>query len=102
MTTKTAAKTETIVIIDCPRCSGQGGSDHWHPDQGICYLCHGKGELDVNIERGERHLAVLRKEYVAYRDAGEVEMAEFKARKGIQKKVLVEMAKAKLAQSKAA
>jgi len=93
-TPKTAAKTETIVTIDCPRCSGAGSSRHWHPDAGICYLCHGRGDLSVNIEKGERHLACLRREYRHYRDAGEVEMAEHWLMKGLQKRALVDAAKA--------
>lgn len=26
----------------CPRCGGQGGSSHWHPDGGVCYQCRGR------------------------------------------------------------
>ena len=41
-------KTETEVTVCCPRCAGQGGSKHWHPDANVCYLCFGRGDLRVN------------------------------------------------------
>lgn len=90
-TTKTAS--ETTVTIDCPRCAGQGGSKHWHPDAGVCYLCYGRGDLAVNIERGERHLSVLRREYVEARRAGDEELMALLVRKGSGKRALVEAAK---------
>lgn len=94
-TTKTA---ETIVIIDCPRCAGQGSRDHWHPDSGICYLCGGKAWLDVNIERGERHLKYLRWQYRQARVNGSPEWLSYLAQKGLMKKELVELAKARKAE----
>ena len=87
---------ETVVVVDCPRCGGHGGSDHWHPDQGVCYLCYGKGRLSVNIDRGERHLAVLRREYREAQAEGDAERVEYLRRKGVQKRALVEAAKATL------
>lgn len=96
MVPQNAQKNETVVIIECPRCGGHGGSDHWHPDNGVCYLCFGKGSLSVNIDRGERHLAVLRREWKAAKAAGDEGAAEYIAAKGVQKKALVEAAKATL------
>ncbi len=31
----------------CPRCGGQGGSQHWRPDGGICYQCRGRCTIPV-------------------------------------------------------
>jgi hypothetical protein len=94
-------KNGPVVTMDCPRCAGKGGSIAWVPDRGVCYLCRGKATLEVDIARGERHLAVLRRVYREYRAAGEVEMAEHFARKGLQKRALVDAAKAQFAQEKA-
>jgi len=97
MTTKNAA--ETTVTIACPRCSGEGSRPLvWQPDAGICYLCSGKAELKVNIERGERHLECLRRDYRKAVKEGSVEWAAHIAQKGIFKKELVELAKARKAE----
>ena len=93
-TAKPAKKPETIVSVPCPRCGGKGGRPDWSPDQGVCYLCKGKCSLDVNLERGERHLEVLRKEYVRARNAKNKIMMSLLATKGIQKRALVDEAKA--------
>lgn len=89
-----ANKVETVVMVPCPRCGGQGACEHWMPDNGVCYLCKGKRALEVNVERGERHLYVLRQQYKAAREAGDTERMEYLARKGSMKKDLVEAAKA--------
>lgn len=100
-TTDTAAK-ETIVTVACPRCGGKGRQDYWHPDHGVCYLCQGRRALEVNIERSERYLAVLRREYRAARDEGDEERMLHLATKGSQKRALVDAAKAEIEARKAA
>lgn len=89
-----ATSKETLVIVECPRCDGEGGRLQWQPDAGVCYLCGGKGHLNVNIERGERHLAVLRREWRAAKAAGDTVRLQYITRKGILKRALVEAAKA--------
>jgi len=32
---------------NCPRCAGQGGSQHWRPDGGVCYQCRGRRTIPV-------------------------------------------------------
>lgn len=97
------AKTpETVVTIACPRCCGEGARPLvWRPDSGVCYLCYGKAWLEVSIERGERHLACLRKEWVEAKKAGQVEWADHIALKGAFKRELVELAKARKAEVEA-
>ena len=77
------------VMVSCPRCSGRGSCTGWTPDNGVCYLCKGEGSLAVDPERGERHLAVLRKQWCAARDAGDQEAMEYLALKGKRKALLV-------------
>ena len=57
----------STVYIDCPRCCGKGFGN-WQPDAGICYLCRGKSELSVDLDRSARHLGYLRAEYVRRRE----------------------------------
>ena len=80
------------IVVPCPRCAGRGRAD-WHPDQGICYLCSGKAHLAVDIPRGERHLAYLRGQYRLARQAGDECRMEYLAKKGQNKRDLVELAK---------
>jgi hypothetical protein len=62
--TKKDRKATTVVVIDCPRCSGQGQRPEWHPDSGICYRCRGKAEVKVDITKYRGALAMLRAKYV--------------------------------------
>ena len=91
---KPETKPETIVTFCCPRCNGAGQRAEWCPDNGICYLCKGKKLISVNIERGERHLSVLRKEYAAARRARNEPLMADIAKRGIWKAALVAEAKA--------
>jgi hypothetical protein len=65
----------------------------WHPDAGVCYLCHGKASLEVDIARGERHLAYLRGQYRKARAAGDEVMVERLATKGCLKRDLIKLAR---------
>jgi hypothetical protein len=87
------AKPLCSVTVPCPRCNAQGRNPNWHPDAGVCYLCGGKKSLEVDIARGERHLAYLRNEYRKARDAGDTEAMERLAKKGGLKRDLVDLAK---------
>lgn len=96
MAPNTTPKPETVVMVYCPRCGGEGRGS-WHPDGGVCYLCEGRGEVAVNIERSERYLALLRDKYRKARAEGDLEAMGWFARKGRFKRELLDLAKAEVA-----
>ena len=54
------------VVIPCPRCGGEGAlPDVWRPQRGVCYRCHGKAVVVIDVERYRRALYALRREWVA-------------------------------------
>jgi hypothetical protein len=59
MTSSVQSKT---AFIPCPRCGGQGVGT-WHPDAGVCYRCHGKTEIQINVQRHLNALRMLRAKY---------------------------------------
>lgn len=87
-------KGDRVVTVKCPRCDGAGFSSGWVPDAGRCYLCHGKQQLEVNIDLTERHLYVLRKQWLEAANLGYKDRADRIAEKGKLKRALLDLAKA--------
>ncbi len=113
MKTSPARKTGPVVLIDCPRCGGQGKRDCWHPDRGVCYLCHGKCSLEVNVRNAYWRLFFLRQEYAntlrhvlqGERDGLDMtverEVLAHRAEKGQNHRALYELALAELERQQA-
>ncbi len=108
-TPATRKPTGPVVDIACPRCAGQGKRECWRPDLGVCYLCHGKAFLAVNVRNASWRLFFLRQEYantlrvvrageLAGRDmSAEREALSYRAEKGQNHRVIYEMALEELA-----